>query len=135
MMPRDTAKESTVKDRDIQQIVGNLLRYGIWISLGVTCLGGIIYIIRHSQEPVDYSQFTENRHDMYSLISAAIDGALQFRGRAIILLGILLLFLTPILRVLFSLVAFLLEKDYLYVAITLIVISIICYSVTFGFSH
>ena len=54
-------------------------------------------------------------------------------GRAIIQLGLLLLIATPVARVLFSAIAFAIERDYMYVVITLIVLAILLYSL-FGWS-
>ncbi|WP_028295446.1 DUF1634 domain-containing protein [Olivibacter sitiensis] len=125
----------TIADKDIQQIIGNILRYGIWLALGVAAIGGIIYIYRHAQETVDYSHFVEHDENLFHLVYLAATGMFQLKGRAIILVGVLLLFLTPVLRLIFSLVAFLFEKDYLYVVITALVIVIICVSIFFGFSH
>jgi uncharacterized membrane protein len=53
-------------------------------------------------------------------------------GRAIIQCGLLLLIATPVARVLFSIVAFALEKDRLYVVLTLIVFCILIYSLFGG---
>ena len=49
-------------------------------------------------------------------------------ARAIIQLGLLLLIATPVARVLFSAIAFALERDSMYVVITLIVLAILLYS-------
>jgi len=43
-----------------------------------------------------------------------------------------MLIATPIARILFSVLAFLLEKDYLYVGITLIVLGVIVFSMLGG---
>ena len=123
-----------VKDKDIQVIIGNLLRYGIWSALFVSIAGGIIYLVRHNQEAVHYNSFKEKHHNLFQLIGTTLKVASRGNGPNI-MTGILLLFLTPILRVVFSLIAFTLEKDYLYVVITLIVIIIIGLSIVFGFSH
>lgn len=124
-----------IGDRDIQLVIGNLLRYGVWTALGVAALGGLIYLFNHEQEIVHYSIFVEKDVNILTLTKETLGGVIHGRGDDVILLGILLLFLTPILRIVFSLVAFFLEKDYLYVAITLLVIAIICFSVFFGFAH
>ena len=47
--------------------------------------------------------------------------------RDIIQLGLILLIATPVARVAFSVVAFVLERDWLYVAITLIVLAVLGY--------
>jgi uncharacterized membrane protein len=122
-------------EKDFQYIIGNLLRYGVWTSLSVAFIGGIVYLFGHSTDVENYSVFHENDRNIFEVISAVYNGAIQGNGESLIFVGIILLFLTPVLRVLLSLFSFLLEKDYLYVGITLIVIVIILISVSFGFSH
>ncbi|RKR05796.1 putative membrane protein [Flavobacterium sp. 90] len=122
-------------EKDFQYIIGNLLRYGVWTSLSVAFIGGIVYLFGHSTDIENYSVFHENDRNIFEVISAVYNGAIQGNGESLIFVGIILLFLTPVLRVILSLFSFLLEKDYLYVGITLIVILIILISVSFGFSH
>ena len=122
-------------EKDFQTIIGNLLRYGVWISLSVAFIGGIVYLMHHGNDIEDYSVFKENDRNIFEVIAAIFSGVSQGRGESIIFLGVLLLFLTPVFRVLLSLFSFLLEKDYLYVVITSIVIGIIILSISFGFSH
>lgn len=122
-------------EKDFQTIIGNLLRYGVWISLSVAFIGGIVYLMHHGNEIEDYSVFKENDRNIFEVISTVYNGAVQGNGAYVIFVGIILLFLTPVFRVLLSLFSFMLEKDYLYVVITLIVILIIITSISFGFSH
>ncbi|WP_343617963.1 DUF1634 domain-containing protein [Flavobacterium sp.] len=122
-------------EKDFQTIIGNLLRYGVWISLSVAFIGGIIYLMHHGQEIEDYSVFKENDRNIFEVISTVINGVIDGSGEYLIFFGIILLFLTPVFRVLLSLFSFMLEKDYLYVVITIIVILIIITSISFGFSH
>lgn len=122
-------------EKDFQKIVGNLLRYGVWISLSVAFIGGIVYLLHHGNDIENYSVFKENDQNIFEVIAAIYNGLMQGRGESIIFFGIILLFLTPVFRVLLSLFSFLLEKDYLYVVITTIVIGIIIMSISFGFSH
>jgi len=53
-------------------------------------------------------------------------------GVDIIQLGVVLLIATPIARILFSVFAFTVEKDYLYIVITLIVLGVILFSMLGG---
>jgi len=122
-------------EKDFQTIIGNLLRYGVWISLSVAFLGGIVYLMHHGNEIEDYSVFKENDRNIFEVIATVYNGAISGDGAYLIFVGIILLFLTPVFRVLLSLFSFILEKDYLYVVITLIVILIIITSISFGFSH
>ncbi|QSB25656.1 DUF1634 domain-containing protein [Flavobacterium sp. CLA17] len=122
-------------EKDFQKMVGNVLRYGVWISLSVAFVGGIVYLLHHGGEIENYSVFKENDRNIFEVITAVYNGVIQGRGESIIFFGVVLLFLTPVFRVLLSLFSFLLEKDYLYVVITAIVICIIIMSISFGFSH
>ena len=74
--------------------------------------------------PVNYRTFTSEpanlRHpsQLFGLVAAG-DGA------AIIQLGILLLIATPIARVIFAVIGFAIERDRLYVLISLIVLAVL----------
>ncbi|WP_246522252.1 DUF1634 domain-containing protein [Flavobacterium branchiicola] len=122
-------------EKDFQTIVGNLLRYGVWISLSVAFIGGIVYLMHHGNDIEDYSVFKENDRNIFEVIGDIYKGVIRGNGEFLIFFGIILLFLTPVFRVILSLFSFILEKDYLYVVITLIVILIIITSISFGFSH
>ncbi|WP_343697811.1 DUF1634 domain-containing protein [Flavobacterium sp.] len=122
-------------EKDFQTIIGNLLRYGVWISLSVAFIGGIVYLMHHGNDIEDYSVFKENDRNIFEVVGTVIKGVFSGSGEYLIFFGIILLFLTPVFRVLLSLFSFLIEKDYLYVVITLIVILIIITSISFGFSH
>ena len=122
-------------EKDFQNIIGNLLRYGVWISLTVAFIGGVIYLIHHGHEVENYAVFQEKDRSIFDVVSSVYQGVIHGSGTSIIFFGIILLFLTPIFRVLLSLFSFLIEKDYLYTVITLIVILIILTSVALGFSH
>ncbi|MBO9585054.1 MAG: DUF1634 domain-containing protein [Flavobacterium sp.] len=135
MEKSNMVQEEKFGEKDFQTIIGNLLRYGVWISLSVAFIGGIVYLIHNGNQIEDYSVFKENDRNIFEVIAAVYNGAIQGNGESLIFTGIILLFLTPVLRVLLSLFSFLLEKDYLYVGITLIVIMIIIISISFGFSH
>nr|WP_294784442.1 DUF1634 domain-containing protein [uncultured Flavobacterium sp.] len=135
MEKSNMVREEKFGEKDFQTIIGNLLRYGVWISLSVAFIGGIVYLLHNGSQIEDYSVFKENDRNIFEVIAAIYKGAIQGDGASLIFTGIILLFLTPVLRVLLSLFSFLLEKDYLYVGITLIVITIIIISISFGFSH
>lgn len=122
-------------DTDLQSIIGNVLRYGVWTALSVAGIGGIILFFNKGNETVNFTNFVEKDDNIITVVQNILAGVGQGNGESIIFLGILLLFLTPILRIFLSLLSFFLEKDWLYVFITLIVIGIIVFSVSFGFSH
>jgi uncharacterized membrane protein len=59
----------------------------------------------------------------------------KFDGMAIIQLGILILIFTPLMRIIFALIGYLKEKDYLYVGISAIVLAIMAVSFFTGYAH
>jgi len=119
------------KDTDIKFFIGSLLRWGVIISMSVVFAGGLVYLYRHSQEKVYYHTFNGEPNYLKNL-KGILQGVAAFKGRAIIQAGILLLIATPIARILLSIISFLLEKDYLYICITLAVLGIILFSMLSG---
>ncbi|HEY6402042.1 MAG TPA: DUF1634 domain-containing protein, partial [Blastocatellia bacterium] len=65
-------------------------------------------------------------------VSGIIADARSFSGRGIIQLGLLLLVAMPVARVIFSVAAFALQRDWTYVVITLIVLAALGYSLSGG---
>lgn len=116
-----------VKDKDIQSLLGKLLRAGVFTSLVCTTIGGIIYLYHNGWSSINYNTFENTSLHRISFFSSH-----DPLGVYIIKIGVLVLILTPIARVLFSLVAFFLEKDYLYTTISTIVLIIMICSMVFG---
>lgn len=115
----------------MQAIIGWILRAGVFISMAIVFVGGLLYIIRHGQGVADYHTFKGIPAFVHSP-QGIINGILEFRGQAIIQAGIVLLIATPVVRVVFSAIGFVLEKDYLYVGITMVVLLIIFFSMLGG---
>lgn len=128
-------ESKNIHDKDLALIIGNIMRWGVIISLSLTFLGGVVYLLEHPSETISYKEFIEKDYSVAEIFSRTFTGLLSFDGEALIMLGILLLFSTPVIRVLFSLFGFILEKDKLYIIITLIVLAIIFVSITGGLAH
>jgi len=120
------AAKARFKDTDMQAVIGWVLRIGVIVSISVVFVGGVIYIYRHGGAVPNYSKF--NGVPNFVQLHGIINGIINLRGRSIIQAGIILLIATPILRIVFSTVSFVLEKDYLYVGISLLVLLIIIIS-------
>ena len=117
----------TDDDSKLDARIGTLLRTGTLSSASVILLGGALYLARHSQERPDYHTFHGVPTQLHTL-SGILSGAVHGQSLAIIQLGLLLLIATPIARVLFSVIAFLAERDYMYVVISAIVLAVLLYS-------
>lgn len=121
-------------DRSIERTISTLLRMGVAISGLIVLAGGIYYLAAHGAEPANYRVF----HGLPSIdriISQIVAGAFSGRAQSIIQLGILALIATPILRVVFSLIGFAIERDSKYVAITALVLALLLYSLLEGAIH
>lgn len=127
--------EKKFTDKTLQITVGNLLRYGVWTSLAVGAFGGILHLLRHGKEIVHYEHYNETDKSIGQLFREMMSGLQNGSAQSIIFLGVIILFLTPALRLVLSLFSFLIEKDYLYVFITLTVIAILGCSIALGYSH
>lgn len=125
------AQRPRFKDTDMQVVIGWVLRIGVIVSISIVFFGGIIFLSRHGHEVVDHRKFT-GIPDFIQTFGGIIHGIFTFRGQAIIQFGIILLIATPILRVIFSTIGFVLEKDKLYIFISLLVLLIIFASMLSG---
>jgi uncharacterized membrane protein len=89
--------------------------------------GGAVYLARHRTPATDYRVFQGEPEELRT-VPGIIHEALALRGRGLIQFGLLILIATPIARVAFSVVAFLYQRDWTYVVVTLIVLGLLVYS-------
>jgi len=116
-------------ERRMDEIMGRLLRAGVILSAAFVLGGGAVYLARHPEPVTDYRVFQGEPEEMRT-ISGIFHEALAFRGRGLIQLGLLILIATPIARVAFSVLAFLYQRDWTYVVVTLIVLGLLVYSLS-----
>lgn len=111
-------------DKDLEAIMGNLLRYGVLFSAIIVLTGTVVYLNQHGSKAPHYSSF-EGEPKQLTDIKSIFKTAMHGKGRAIIQLGLFCLIATPIARIVFSVIGFLLEKDMFYTAITLVVLTVV----------
>jgi len=114
-------------DNRIEQIIAILLRAGVLAAVTVVLAGGLLYLSRHGAEQPHYSTFS-GEPSRFRTLEGVWDGVKAGNARSLIQLGLLLLLITPVLRVLFSVFAFALRRDLLYTLITLFVLAVLFYS-------
>ncbi|MBD2355122.1 DUF1634 domain-containing protein [Tolypothrix sp. FACHB-123] len=117
----------TFGERSLETILSNLLKYGVLFASSVVLLGGILYLIRHGSEPANYKFFQGEPSEFRSPLGV-INAVLLGSRRGIIQLGLLLLIAIPVLRVVISLLTFIWRREFVYVIITLIVLTSLTYS-------
>jgi uncharacterized membrane protein len=115
-------------DEKLELIIGNLLRAGVMVSATIVLLAGIAFLVQHHGDPVTYSSFHLEQSDLRTL-TGIFQSAFELHADAIIQLGLVLLVATPIARVALAALGFYLEGDRLYLAVSLIVLSILLFSI------
>jgi uncharacterized membrane protein len=123
--------EKAREEHQIEVIIGNLLRICVILVVIVVGIGAAIFLPNNSRMISDYSNFRGEPAVLRS-VTGIFHLAMSGDARGIIQTGLLLLVLTPILRVIFCVFAFLYEKDYLYVVFTLMVLGILMFSLSGG---
>jgi uncharacterized membrane protein len=118
-------------DRQVDRIIGALLRYGVLLSAAVVAAGGIWYLIQYGTSPPGYHVF-RGEPEYLRHLRGIVSGIPGFHCRRMIQLGLVLVIATPVARVAFSVVAFVLQQDRTYVAITLIVLGVLLFSLMGG---
>jgi len=118
-------------DHAVEQVVGRMLRFGVSIAAVVVVVGGALLLVQHGGTPVAYSVF-HGEPDGLRSITGILRGVMAMQSESIVQLGLLLLIATPVARVAFTLVAFILQRDRTYIIVTTIVLALLLYGLVFG---
>jgi uncharacterized membrane protein len=128
--------DGQVRDlRRIEVVLGNLLRYGVVLSVVLLTGGVIVSLLRHPDyltDPGDLARLTRPGAAFPHTLRDVGAELAQVRGRAIMTVGLLLLIGTPVARVVASIVAFALERDWRFVALTTFVLVVLLVSFWIG---
>jgi uncharacterized membrane protein len=118
------SNRQTKMDRRLEVVIGHTLRIGVVTAAIIVLIGGVFYLVESGFTAPHYHTFraTTTRFDN---LSGVVRNIRAWNSDGIIQLGLLVLIATPILRVIFSVVAFALERDILYVVATLIVLMVL----------
>ncbi|MGB7437696.1 MAG: DUF1634 domain-containing protein [Candidatus Acidiferrum sp.] len=111
----------------MERSISVLLRAGVLLAALVVLLGGIFFLAHQGGTHPDYQAFRGEPAELRNPV-LIFRSALSGNPRGVIQFGLLLLILTPIARVAFSVVAFARERDRMYVVMTLIVLAVLLYS-------
>jgi len=107
--------------------MGKLLRAGVLLAAMVVLVGGLLYLVHYGAFAPNYHVFHGEPQDLRSVIGILTE-VLYFRSGGIIQLGILLLIATPVGRVLFAIFGFYRQRDWMFVAISLLVATLLLVS-------
>lgn len=118
-------------DERMDAIIGHLLRTGVILAATIVCAGGILFVVRHPLPVTNYHVFQGEPEELRT-VPGILRNAFNWHGRGLIQLGLLVLIATPVARVIFSIFAFLYEKDWTYVAVTAVVLALLLFSLLGG---
>lgn len=126
----NASRSSTFDDQRMESIMGRLLQVGVLLSSACVLVGGVLYLRAHAGGVANYRVFASEPANLRTLKGLMVS-LCAGRPSAIIQLGVLLLIATPIARVVFAAFSFAMERDRLYVAISLTVLAVLI----FGLVH
>lgn len=108
----------------IEKRISVAMRIGVGVSAAIMLLGFVLLLINYKD---NFTGITELS------ITDIFKGLLSFNPYSIMFLGILLLILTPVLRVITCVILFAKQKDKLYTGITILVLLILVISFMVGY--
>jgi len=118
-------------ERHMDAVMGRVLQVGVSFAAALVFVGGVVYLARHAMPAMDYRHF-QGEPEEYRTVWGILREAAGLSGRGLIQLGLLVLIATPVARVVFSVYAFLRQRDRTYVVVTLIVLGILCHGLFGG---
>lgn len=121
--------------RAVELVISRLLRVGVLASLGIILIGLAVIFVHHPGQALsreEYQRLTSKGADFPRTPGQVIDGLADFKGQAIVVLGLMLLLATPIMRVAVSIFAFLYQKDRVFAAVTAVVLGLLVLSFVLG---
>ncbi len=129
----DLAEE---KVRKVEIIISTVLRVGVLTSLTLVVVGLIVSFVHNSGSLVNSSVrekfYISRAYHFPHTLGAMFSGLSHFDGTSIIVLGLLLLVLTPVVRVAVSIFTFLYQKDGKFMIITGYVLAVLILSFFLG---
>ncbi|MHB1072842.1 MAG: DUF1634 domain-containing protein [Gemmatimonadaceae bacterium] len=128
--PRVPPAASATREPDaewrMEQIVGRVLQVGVLVAAALVLAGGLVLLFQHGGARADFHEFV-GVPEQYRTVLGSLRAALALDGRGLVQLGIIVLIATPVTRVALTLVAFLLQRDRTYVALTAVVLGVLLY--------
>jgi uncharacterized membrane protein len=121
--------------RQVELLISTLLRVGVLLSLTIVLVGTISTFAHHREylsSPQSSGPLLGPTAEFPHSIRQVVSGVREMQGRAIVVLGLLLLIATPVMRVAVSIVGFVYEHDPTYVVITSIVLALLLLSFVLG---
>jgi uncharacterized membrane protein len=131
-MSTHTPKE---KSRQVELLISNLLRIGVGTSLAIVVIGTIVSFAHHPKyfsSKAELQRLTAHDAAFPDTVADSMAAISHGKGRGIVIVGLLLLVATPVMRVAVSILGFIYEEDWAFVAITVTVLALLLLSFALG---
>jgi len=117
----------------MNEIVGNVLRFGVLVSAAIIVIGVVLLVGNNGlSETSSALIYNPNQvpHGTFDVsLAGLLKGLVAFQPYSLIELGAIILIATPVSRVLISVFLFAAEGDRLYVYITAVVLVLLLFSI------
>ena len=107
--------------------ISHVLRWGVVLAAVVVMIGGAVFLAAGPapRDPHSLHALIHHEYVNRSSLSAKVTGLKHVRGLAIVDVGLMLLILTPVVRVAMTFVLFFKQRDWLYTIVTAAVLAIL----------
>lgn len=131
--PTDAAPDAEIER--VEKTIGRILLAGAIAALTLIVAGTVTSFVHHpdyATSPSALPRLTSPAGNTMQTILQVEAGILNFRGRAVVMAGLLLLILMPVVRVAVTIVVFIHQRDWTYAALTAIVLALLIVSFLLG---
>jgi uncharacterized membrane protein len=119
-----------------ERLISRVLRFGVGLSILLVSAGTAISFLTtggaYGAAPSEVARLTGAGGSFPRTATWLLEGLVHLDGQAIIVAGLIVLILTPLVRVAVSVVAFAKERDHAYTAITAAVLFMLLLSFALG---
>lgn len=123
---RDGEDARSANEQQLDLFIGRLLQVGVLVAAAVVLYGGIMLLAQSGGAAAAFSSFRGEPEQLRSLVGI-VRAAVAGDSRGIVQMGLVLLICTPLARVALTLIAFVAQRDRIFIAITALVLAILLY--------
>ncbi len=124
----------------IELFIAHLLRWGVILSFAIVAIGIVLVVVTGQtgyqsirlDDLNSIVQYHPGHPDHPNSLPDVLAGVIALKPYAIITLGLLVLIAIPVMRVAVSVLAFFVERDWVYVIITAFVLAMLMLSFALG---
>ncbi len=119
----------------LEGLIATVLRVGVGLALLVVAVGGIVAAFRHPgylTSPEEYRRLIHPTASSPRTLEEILRGLVHLDGRALVMLGVLILLATPVVRVAISVVLFARRREPSFAVMAVVVLGILALSFLLG---